>query len=169
MKFLVSGTDFRIHQHPHLLKTPLVIWRTLKAHCLKHLRGLLQGKKKFLVTIHITFDSFQENNNTGWLLLASLDKLTKGKNGLYDKHEPTSCISGYSDKGNNGLCGKMNHLIASTGTVAREELTDTTDWLQRHRNSLKISQVRPGKESSLQEPESSSCRKANQSSQYKNA
>lgn len=51
----------------------------------------------------------KKNDDTGWLLLASLDKLTKKKKELHDK---------------------INQLPASQKTAEDTELSDKIDWLQ---------------------------------------
>lgn len=60
----------------------------------------------------------QENNDTGWLLLESLDKLTKEKD---------------------GRCDKNIQFISSQDMEENNELNDRTDHLQMYINSLKFS------------------------------
>lgn len=66
----------------------------------------------------------KENDDGGWLFLASLDKLTKNK-----------------------LCDKISQLLASQNTVRDKELSERTDLLQTC-ICLQVSKV-PRRESSL--------------------
>lgn len=60
----------------------------------------------------------KENDDTGWFLLASLDKLTEEKN---------------------ELCDKSNQLLALKNMVKDSGLSDKTGQFQVHMSSLKVS------------------------------
>lgn len=95
-------TILRICQHLWLLKPLLKAWRVLKAHDTNLFLFFFKLKEtnayiipvqqfqntKYLVTLYKAFDSLwknKENDDDGWLFLASLDKLAEEKNVLCDK------------------------------------------------------------------------------------